>query len=459
VLDVLPALAGPLPQHGVGGSTDLPIPFLYAVVGASWALTIISFAVLAFAWKEPRLQPAGGAGAAPSAGAANDAGGGAGQRAANDAGGGAGQRAAANDAEPPRRPWLAVLGMGLAACFLGALYLGPGDSTNPGLGAFYVLVWVGLVPLALLGGHVWKDLSPWRTVQWAVGRATGRPDGFVPYRDSWGYWPAAAGLLAFVWLELASPDAGSVGAVRTWVGVYVAVTVVAGVVLGPRWYDRGDPFDVYSAIVARLSPFVEGRRVRLHNPLRSLPGLPVAPGLVATLAVLLGSTAFDSFSASEGWQSASRSTLTTSLVLVLFCVVVAAAFVAASVATGGVDARERWALPGRMAHSLVPIVVGYMFAHYLTYLVEKGQETVIDLLQLVGLGNGLTASYLLSEHPDLLAVYKVGFVVAGHVLAVVAAHDTALAVLPRAHRLTGQLAMLVLMVAYTFTGIYLLLSV
>ena len=449
MLDVLPALAGPLPQHGVGGSTDLPIPFLYAVVGASWALTI-SFAVLAFAWKEPRLQPAGGAAAAPSPGAADDADGGAGA---------APSPGAAEDLEPARRPWLAVLGLLLAAWFLGALFLGPDDSTNPGIGAFYVLVWVGLVPLALLAGHVWKDLSPWRSVQWLVGRLTGRPDGFVTYREGWGYWPAAAGLFAFVWLELASPDAGDVGAVRTWVTVYVVATVVGGVVFGPRWFDRADPFDVYSALVARLSPFVRDRRVALTNPLRSLPLLPVAPGLVAVVAVLLGSTAFDSFSASEGWQSGDHSTLTTSLVLLLFCVVVAAAFVAASVATGGVTAQQRRALPGLLVHSLVPIVVGYVFAHYLTYLVEKGQETVVDLLQLVGLGDGLRVSYLLSEHPDLLAVYKVAFVVAGHVVAVVAAHDRALAVLPRSHRLTGQLAMLVLMVGYTFTGIYLLLSV
>ncbi len=383
-----------LPQHGVGGSTDLPVPFLYAVVGASWALTI-SFAVLAFAWKEPRLQPA-----AEQPGGAD---------------------------EPRRRPWLAVVGLLLAAWFLGALFLGPDDASNPGIGAFYVLVWVGLVPLALLAGHVWKDLSPWRSVQWLVGRLTGRPDGFVVYRPAWGYWPAAAGLFAFVWLELASPDAGSVDAVRTWVAVYVVVTVAGGVVFGPRWFDRADPFDVYSAVVARLAPLVRDRRFAPHNPLRSLPLLPVAPGIVAAVSVLL--------------------------------VVVAVAFVAASVATGGVTSAQRRALPGLMAHSLVPIVVGYVFAHYLTYLVERGQGVVIGLLQLLGTGDGLTVSYVLSEHPDLLAVYKVGFVVAGHVVAVVAAHDKALEVLPRAHRLTGQLAMLVLMVGYTFTGIYLLLSV
>ena len=32
-----------------------------------------------------------------------------------------------------------------------------------------------------------------------------------------------------------------------------------------------------------------------------------------------------------------------------------------------------------MAHSLIPIVLGYMFAHYLSYLIERGQQAVIDL--------------------------------------------------------------------------------
>jgi hypothetical protein len=39
---------------------------------------------------------------------------------------------------------------------------------------------------------------------------------------------------------------------------------------------------------------------------------------------------------------------------------------------------------------------------------------------------------------------------------VVAAHDAALRLLPQGHQLTGQLAMMLVMVAYTFTGLYLL---
>jgi hypothetical protein len=412
------ALAAGLATHGLGGSTDLPIPFIYAMVGASWALTI-SFAVLALAWKEPRF-----ADEPPSL-----------------------------DPPAPRR-WRQVLGLVLTAWGLVALYAGPSDSSNAGLQAFYVFVWVGLVPLALVLGHVWRDLSPWRTLTGA---------GRWAYPERLGYWPAAAGLLAFVWLELASPDPGSVGAVRLWVLLYAVAMLLGGAAFGPRWFDRADPFDVYSAIVARLSPFVQDGRWRMHNPLRSLPEVPVAPGLVAVLAVLLGSTAYDSFSASSFWQGRSVSDAQGTATLVGFCVVVGTLFVLAARATGGVSREDRRALPGRLAHSLVPIVVGYIFAHYLTYLVEKGQTAFYALLDPLGRGwaplGDPDPSFFLSEHTSTLAALKVTFVVAGHVLAVIAAHDRALVLLPRAHRLSGQLGMLLLMVAYTFTGLYLLFSV
>ena len=38
----------------------------------------------------------------------------------------------------------------------------------------------------------------------------------------------------------------------------------------------------------------------------------------------------------------------------------------------------------------------------------------------------------------------------------VAAHDRALQLLPKRHQVTGQLAMMLVMVGYTFTGLYLL---
>ena len=42
--------------HGLGGSGDLPVPYMYAMVGAAWALTF-TFALVAFAWRRPRFDP------------------------------------------------------------------------------------------------------------------------------------------------------------------------------------------------------------------------------------------------------------------------------------------------------------------------------------------------------------------------------------------------------------------
>jgi len=375
-------LPATLAAHGVGGPADLPVPLLYSIVGATWALTL-SFVVLVFSWREPKFSA---------------------------------------EVEQPRarRPWLAAVGLALAVWLV--FLLGPGERTATGLRAVYIYLWVGVVPLALIFGDVWRDLSPWRTIQAFVGHLTRRPDGVVRYPGTLGYWPAAAGIFSFVWLELASPDPTSVSAVRVWVAAYAVAMLVGGLVFGPRWFDRADPFDVYSTVVAGLG------RWRLASP-------PTATGLVPLLATLVGSTAFDSFTGTTYWQRVDRSVLESSLWLFGFCATVAVLFALAAMATGGVSHRQRLLLPRLYAHSLVPIAVGYVLAHYLTLLLD-----------------------VLAAYPTPLAVVKVLFVVSGHLLAVVAAHDCALRVLPADHRLTGQLGMLLLMVAITYTGLFLLLA-
>jgi hypothetical protein len=104
-------------------------------------------------------------------------------------------------------------------------------------------------------------------------------------------------------------------------------------------------------------------------------------------------------------------------------------------------------------------------AHYLSYFVEMGQQTVIYLsdpmvegANLLGTAD-LQVNYWLSLHPTFLATTKVVAIVAGHVLGVIASHDRAMRLLPLRHRLTGQLPMLMVMVFYTVSGLYLLLTV
>jgi hypothetical protein len=436
--------------HGLGGSTDLPIPYAYAVIGAAWALTF-TFAVVAFAWRRPRFDPAKPGRPLP-------------------------RWIARTIDSPVTRRAAAMLALLFTVWVVLAGVLGPQSDRNALPGVFYVVLWVGLVVESLLVGPFWRVVSPMRTVYWLLQRFG--PNGFR-YPDGWGYRPAALGLFAFVWLELASPNPAALAAVKVWLLCYVVIMLAGALLCGERWFARADPFEVYSMVVSRLSPFRRNprtRRIVVGNPLDHLPSLPVRPGVVAVVAVLLGSTAFDSFSATPGWRgfvdrlaadvpvvtTQATATLVRTTGLLVFISVVAVTFSIAARMTGGVDRQCRRALPGEMAHSLIPIVVGYIFAHYLSYLVERGQQTVIRLADpfgrgwnLFGLGHA-GVHYILSMHPSALATIKVAFVVTGHITAVFAAHDKALRLLPSGHQLTGQLAMMVTMVGYTFTGLYLL---
>ena len=440
--------------HGLGGSGDLPVPYLYAMVGAAWALTF-TFALVAFAWRRPRFDPLRPGHPLPAA------------------------VTKLVDARATR--WTAAgLALVFALWVVAAGVWGPQSESNALLGVFYVLLWVGLVAASLAFGPVWRVISPMRTVYVLLRRVTpqrlGRPRRSYP--EGWGYRPAAVGLFAFVWMELASPNSASLPWVEVWLLTYAVLMLGGAWLCGQRWLARADPFGVYSMAVSRLSPFRRDpatRRIVIGNPLDHLPSLPVRPGVVVMLAVLLGSTAFDSFSSSPTWRGfADRLTRAFGLAptptssalrtvgLIVFISVVAVTFSLAARATGGVDREQRRALPGQMAHSLIPIVVGYIFAHYLSYLVERGQQAAIALADPFGRGWNplglahLHVAYVLSMDPPVLAGVKVACVVTGHIVAVVAAHDKALRLLPAGHQLTGQLTMMLVMVGYTFTGLYLL---
>ena len=432
--------------HGVGGAKDLPISPELAIAGAVAALTV-SFTVLALAWRNPRYDAATSGRPAPAG------------------------LARVVDA-PAFRLALRAVGLVLLGYAAVAAVLGQDLLTNPLFGMFYVWWWVGLVPASLLLGPVWKAISPVRSINGFFARISGGDpeEGVFAYPERLGHWPAAAGLLAFVWIELVYPYGNELGPVRLWCATYLAVMLLGGALFGNTFYARADPFEVYSSLVARVS--VWGRRdgvLLVRSPLANLDTVPVRPGLVAVVAVLFGSTAFDSFRDSSRWvtfvQDASvPALLLNNLALLGFCVGVGLVFALGCVLTGVGRDQRRTTLPNQFAHSVVPIIVGYIAAHYLTYLVETGQDTLIKASDPLGTGADLlgtgdwSINYWLSYHPTLLASIKVLAVVLGHVVGVIAAHDRAVRILPPRHQLTGQLPLLVAMVAFTVGGLYLLFA-
>ncbi|MCD4526426.1 hypothetical protein [Nocardioides sp. cx-173] len=433
--------------HGIGGSADLPISPSLAIAGAVAAL-VVSFTVLALAWRTPRYD--------------------------------------SSSSGRPAWPWLdrlvhssawrvglRVVGFVVFAYAVMVAVLGEDQLTNPIFGIFYVWWWVGLVPLSLLFGPVWRAISPVRTINLAFARISGSdPEvGMLEYPRRLGYWPAALGLFAFVWLELVYPFSTELGPVRLWCAAYVAIMLIGGALFGNSFYERADPFEVYSTLVSKMSVWGSSREGRLlvRSPLANLATVVAQPGLVAVVAVLFGSTAFDSFRESSVWVRYVQSTDTSSfllnnLALVVFCVGVGLIFAAGCMLTGVAPGTDRRTLPDLFAHSVIPIVVGYIVAHYLSYLVHAGQNTLIQASDPFGNGSDIlgtgdwSVNYWLSYHPTLLANIKVLAVVLGHVLGVIAAHDRALKLLPRRHQLTGQLPLLFAMIAFTVGGLYLLFA-
>jgi hypothetical protein len=156
--------------------------------------------------------------------------------------------------------------------------------------------------------------------------------------------------------------------------------------------------------------------------------------------------------------------LLSSAVLLGFCLGVGAIFAAGTMLTGVDSATDRRTLPAIFGHSVAPIIVGYIVAHYLTYLWEAGQATLVRASDPLSTGanwfgtGDWEVNYYFAYHPTLLACIKVLAVVIGHVLGVIAAHDRAIAVLPTRHQLTGQLPLLFAMVGFTAGGLYLLFA-
>jgi len=462
-------IAGIVPAHGIGGRADLPLPG-EVVLQAGGFVVLVSFLAVGLLWQTPRFGVDGSGVDGTDGGARRG-------RALP----GFFQRMADSAALRTTLRW-AVLAL-LAYVVIGA-FAGPEQvNLNPAPRALYVLLWVGVVPASLLLGPVWRVLNPLRALHAGLVRVSGiRVTGMRALPERLGYWPAALGLAVFVWLELVPDDRAEPAVVGWFLLGYVVLVTAGAVVFGELWFERGDPFEVYSTLIAGLAPI--GRAadgtVVVRNPLRGLAAVAPAPGLVAVLAVWWGSTVFDGVSGTTFWvnwlNTVPARDLVASALLLALCGIVGASY---RLATG--------AMAGSLVTTLVPIAVGYSIAHYASLLLTEGPRGL-------GLLLGLTVAPG-RPAPLLIAAIQVTAILVGHVAGVVAAHDRVLAlaaappatstVRPRSgaalaagrpttsdasttadtpigashsagRRLADQVPLVLIMIVYTMVGLYLL---
>ena len=433
-----------VPLHGLGSRQDLPLP-LPAAVGAAVLVLLLSFAVLALAWREPRWDGVAGGRALPGLTRLVDA--------------------------RWFRGIVAALGVFAFTWVGAALWFGRDRVTNPVFGFTYVWLWVGLVPLSLLFGPLYRLANPLGRLARLLQLAGLPAGGLRPlYRETWkrlGAFPAAVGLLGFSWLELVQPDNNTLAVLQGWWLAWVGAVIGGTVLFGRRWVAAADPFQAYAVLVSRASPWqrVDGV-VHLVNPLRHLSTARTPAGTWAVVAVLLGGTAFDGFTSTSWWV---RTTQSSGLPRELWGTLGLLGMVALITLTFALGVRGigrlRPAGPlNLLAASVIPIVIGYAVAHYLSLLVLEGQRTLINLSDPLGLGWNafgtaeLGISPLWLDTPVVTSTVQLLAIVGGHVIGVLVAHELALRVLPERRRLTGQVPLLLVMIGYTCGGLLLLFS-
>ena len=433
-----------IPLHGIASRRDLPLPFSFVVAGAVLAL-VISFAILIFAWRTPRFQRVGGRGM-PGLTAVVDG------------------------------PVVQLIARALVLATYAwaglAMMAGQDLLTNPIFGFVFVWMWVGLVPISLLLGQFWRTTNPLRTIHrglCAIARVDPQ-QGLLALPAGVGVWPAAVGLFGFGWLELVQPDRTTLAVLRVWALAWLVILVLGAIVFGQRWIGAADPFEAYASTIAQMSIFRRvGDQLRLVNPLAGLNAWRAPPGATAVVAALLGSTAFDSFTNTSWWiQTVQNSALPTVLWgtagLLTMIIIVFVTFSLGAAWMGRYGDRPAREYPRLTVGSLLPIVLGYVVAHYATLLIVEGQRVAINFSDPLGRGWNMFGSAEMGvnsaifNHPTGIAVMQACAIVGGHIFGIICAHEKAVALLPPDRAVRGQLPLLLVMIGYTCAGLLLLFS-
>ena len=446
--------------HGIVARSDLPIPeWLFGWAAAM--VLVVSFVALAVLWPEPKLQ----------------------EDSWRPLPGGLGRALASR----PVEVLCGVIGVLLLGAVIYTGLKGTQSSTANFAPSFvYVIFWLGLVPLSVLFGDVFRAFNPWRASGRAVAfvarlAARGELPAPLAYPERLGRWPVVAGILAFAALELVASNGDRPENVAIAALAYSALTFVAMALYGVEaWIARGEAFSVYFNLFARMSPF-GGRdgEVGLRRPLSGLPALEMLPGTVALLAVMIGSVTFDGASEAPIWtgiapdiarffgdlglspQTSLEATFATGLAAAILIIYALYRLgVAGARSVGGGFSTQR--LGNEFVHALVPIALAYVAAHYFTLLLFQGQALAFLASDPLGDGSDILGTADQTIDYGLIGAngtwyWQVGFVVAGHVAALTLAHDRALAIYDDAKlAVRSQYWMLAVMVGFTSLALWLL---
>jgi hypothetical protein len=297
----------------------------------------------------------------------------------------------------------------------------------------WVYGWVGLAIVCAIIGPAWQFLDPFSTIH-DIGAAILRAlhiEGWdvADYPSALGRWPATAGFAFFVWLELVVQAGPSILFI-VLVG-YTALTVAMMAQFGrDEWRSQAETFTVWFRLLGRLAYWrLVDEEGRVHK--RSFGSGLLEPGWTAadvTLVALgVSSIIFDGLSQTQPFfdlfGAPGIAGKTVLLVGFLGIVVLLAFAVARTVGMGAIGA------------GLLPIALGYLIAHYLTYLLIDGQRILIAISDPFNKGWNVFGTVFFEPTgawlpPGLVWTVQLAAVVGGHMLGAWGGHVVAAADAP-----------------------------
>ena len=400
---------------------------------------------------------------------------------------------------------LHLLSVGLFSVVVIAGLVGLQSGFNIAPTFVWVTWWVGFGFLTALVGNLWPLVNPWRVLfDWAekLVRRLGFRDGLElgeSYPGALGIWPAVGLYLVFVWFENVFSGSYVPRNIAFFALGYTLVTFYGMAFFGREtWLRHGEAFSVFFALLGRFAPTEvrvndpsvcqgcdgcepgrcvncyecfrraapEERELNLRPPAVGL-GLPqrALPGVAAFVILVLAGVTFDGLLETPLWLEIVRLTPVTQtlgvILLPLLFFVIYLGFVELSRIFGGGGATFRQ-FAAAYAFSLVPIAIAYQMAHYYTYLLIQGQMIISLISDPLGWGWNLFGTAGFDPRYGIVGASfvwysQVALIVVGHVIAVYLAHVISLRLLRDPGRALGsQLPMLVLMVLYTVTSLWIL---
>ena len=389
-----------------------------------------------------------------------------------------------------RSPWPRIIGgaigvFGLLTVVVAGLFGSRTAFYNPAEYIVWIYFWALTVILSGLVGNLWYLLNPWAAIYDAVvGLRPVKPRWKLPEVD---VWPAVAAYFAFACLELTSGMASRPQIVAVAAIAYTVVTLAGMFLIGrDSWLTHCEAFTVLFDIIGRFGP-VEAER-DATGAITAVYVRPWGVGLlkpsptgwdrVVFVILMLSTLAFDGILATPAWQDFTIAlqpiwlpmgafgfffvrTLGLLLLTTAFLLVFVA-FMEAVIYLGQRKLDLKATLTA-FALTLVPIALVYNAAHNYSYAVVSSQYLIPLLNDPLGRGwhvlpavANFKPSFALAQ-ASIVWYAQIVLIVLGHVIAVYLSHLRAGERFRTAQRaLLSQYPMLLLMVMYTMTSLWIL---